>query len=172
VLKGVLLEVAGAIKQLVESWAAFAALWLAAAIAAAAGLPALAALGGPASSVDADRTQMKAGSVQVTQAAAYQVQAIHAPGGTVVKEYVSPAGRVFAVSWQGPFPPQMQQILGDYFEQYSQALEAQQKPYGHRPLNIQLPGFVIETGGHMRAYFGRAYVPGMLPQGVTADEIK
>lgn len=134
-------------------------------------LPALAALGGDVNSVEQDRAYMNA-SVQVTHAGAYDVHAIQAPGGTVVNEYVSPSGTVFAVAWHGPSVPQMQQILGSYFQQYSSALQAQTKHYGHRPLDIQLPGLVVQTGGHMRAYFGRVYVPAMVPEGVTADEIK
>ena len=114
---------------------------------------------------------MNAG-IAVTQANAYGVHEIHVPGGAVVDEYLSPEGKVFAVSWHGQFVPQMQQILGTYFQQYTAALQAQANHYGHRPLNIQQPGFVLQTGGHMRAYFGRAYVPEMLPQGIKADDIK
>ena len=134
-------------------------------------LPALAALGGDVSSVETDRAQMKA-SVKTTQAETYSLQEIQAPGGTVIREYVSPTGRVFAVAWRGPFFPDMQQILGAYFQPYSAALQAQPKHYGRRPLNIQQSGLVVQSGGHMRAYWGRAYVPEMLPQGVNADEIK
>jgi hypothetical protein len=134
-------------------------------------LPAMAALGGDVSSVEADRAHMNA-EIKVTQSAAYGVHEMQAPGGTVVREYVSPSGRVFAVAWHGPFVPEMQQILGAYFQQYSAALQAQKKHYGHHPLNIQQPGLVVQQGGHMRAYVGRAYVPEMLPQGVKAEEIK
>jgi hypothetical protein len=133
--------------------------------------PALAALGGDVNSVEQDRAHMNA-SVQVTHASAYDVHQMQAPSGTVVNEYLSPSGTVFAVAWHGPFAPQMQQILGAYFQQYSAALQARDKHYGHNPLNIQLPGLVVQTGGHMRAYFGRAYVPAMLPEGVTTDDIK
>ncbi|HXY02136.1 MAG TPA: DUF2844 domain-containing protein [Terriglobales bacterium] len=134
-------------------------------------LPALASLGGDVSSVEADGVHMKA-SANVAQTGGYQVHEMKVPTGTVVKEYVSPAGRVFAVSWHGPFIPDMQQILGAYFQQFSAALQAQPHQYGRHPLNLQEPGFVVQTGGHMRAYTGRAYVPEMLPQGVHADEIK
>ena len=133
--------------------------------------PSLAALGGDVSSVEADRAHMKA-SIKVTQAEAYNVHELQAPGGTVVKEYVSPTGRVFAIAWHGPFIPEMQQILGAYFQQYSAALQAAPRHYGHRPLDIEQPGLVVQASGHMRAYWGRAYVPEMLPQGVKADEIK
>lgn len=135
-------------------------------------LPALASLGGDPSSVEADRAHMKA-QTNIVETTGYDVHEIQSPAGTVVSEYISPAsGKVFAVSWQGPFLPDMQQVLGRYFQQYSQALQTQERQYGHRPLNIQLPGLVIQTGGHMRAYFGRAYVPSMVPEGVRAEEIR
>jgi Protein of unknown function (DUF2844) len=133
-------------------------------------VPAEAVLGGDVNSVEADRVHMKA-SVNVTQSGPYDVHEMQAPSGTVVKEYVS-EGRVFAVSWHGPFVPDMQQLLGAYFQQYSAAVQAQPKRYGRRPLNIEEPGLVVQMGGHMRAYAGRAYVPEMVPQGVKAEDIK
>jgi len=133
--------------------------------------PALAALGGDLTSVEADRAHLKATSLEVKPAGTYEVHSIQAPGGTIIREYVSPAGRVFAVAWHGPFIPEMQQILGSYFQQYSAALGAK-RPYGRRPLNIQQAGLVVQTGGHMGAYFGRAYLPEMLPSDLKADEIK
>jgi len=135
------------------------------------GLPAWAALGGDASSIDADSAHMKA-AVTVAHTDNYEVHEMKAAGGTVVKEFVSPSGRVFAVAWHGPFMPELQQILGSYFQQYSTALQSQQKHYGRAPLNLQLPGLVVQEGGHMRSYVGRAYVPEMLPQGTKVDEIR
>ena len=134
-------------------------------------LPASASLGGRASTVESDRAQMNA-SHQVTQHDTYEVHEIQAPGGTVVDEYVSAAGTVFAVAWHGQFPPPMQQILGTYFEQYSNALQARPRMYGHRPVNIQEQGLVVQAGGHMRAHFGRAYDPNLLPQGFVVDQIQ
>lgn len=133
--------------------------------------PAFASLGGNVDSISADRSRMKA-SVKVTQEANYSVHEMQSPGGTTVKEFVSPEGNVFAVSWQGEFPPQMQQILGSYYNHYAAVVSARPKHYGHRPLDIQQAGLVIQTGGHMRDYFGRAYIPDMLPTGVKANEIR
>lgn len=130
-----------------------------------------ASLGGSAGTVDSDRAQMKA-NVQVTQHTHYEVHEIQAPGGTVVDEYLTPQGTVFAVTWHGPFQPPMQQILGTYFQQYSAAVQAQPKQYGHRPLHIQQPGLVVETAGHMRAHSGRAYIPNLFPEGVTVNQIQ
>jgi hypothetical protein len=134
-------------------------------------LPARASLGASVSSVESDRAHMNA-RAKAMQHAGYEVREMEAPGGTVVDEYVSPEGTVFAVTWHGQFPPPMEQILGTYFQQYTAALEAQPKIYGHRPLNIQQPGLVVQTGGHMRAHFGRAYIPDLLPQGITVNEIQ
>jgi Protein of unknown function (DUF2844) len=132
--------------------------------------PALAALGGDVTSVAADQAHMKA-SLEVKPSEGYQIHALRAPGGTVVNEYVS-AGRVFAVAWHGPFFPEMQQILGSYFQQYSAALQARKRVYGHHPLDLEQPGLVVQSGGHMRAFMGRAYIPEMLPAGLKAEQIK
>ena len=134
-------------------------------------VPAMAALGGDVTSVQADREHMKA-TLNIKQNETYTVHEIKAPGGTLVSEYVSSQGRVFAVAWRGPFLPEMEQILGAYFQQFSTAVQAQKRVYGHHMLNIQQPGLVVQSGGHMRAYFGRAYVPEMLPSTVKVEDIK
>jgi hypothetical protein len=135
-------------------------------------LPALAALGGDVSSVQEDKAQMK-GMLKTTENEAYTIHEITASGNTVVKEYVSPEGKVFAITWRGQFIPNMQQLLGMYFDQYAQAAKEQRESRpGHRPLNIQQPGLVFQNGGHMRLYVGRAYVPDMVPQGVNVDALQ
>jgi Protein of unknown function (DUF2844) len=135
-------------------------------------LPALAALGGDVASVHEDQAQMK-GTLKTTQAEAYSVHEITASANTVVKEYVSPAGKVFAITWHGQFIPDMQLLLGTYYDQYAQAAKAQRESHvGRHPVNIQQPGLVFQNGGHMRSYIGRAYVPEMVPQGVNVDALQ
>jgi Protein of unknown function (DUF2844) len=135
-------------------------------------LPALASLGGDVTSVHEDQAHMK-GALKTTQAEAYTVHEITASANTVVKEYVSPAGKVFAIVWHGQFIPNMQQLLGTYFDQYAQAAKAErEKGPGRRPLNIQQPDLVFQNGGHMRSYLGRAYVPALVPAGVNVDALQ
>jgi hypothetical protein len=134
--------------------------------------PAFGELGGDATSVQVDQARMK-GTLRSLQKEAYAVHEITTSAGTLVREYVSPAGKVFAVAWQGAFVPDFQQLFGTYFEQYSEGAKSQRELHaGRRPLFIQQPGLVVQTGGHMRAYTGRAYVPEMLPQGVSVDAIR
>jgi len=135
-------------------------------------LPALAALGGDVDSVHEDQARMK-GTLKTTQARAYAVHEIKDSTGTVVNEYVSPEGKVFAITWHGPFVPNMQQLLGSYYQRFADAAASQRQAHTrHRAVNIQQPDLVVQNGGHMRSYFGTAYVPTLLPQGVTADEIQ
>jgi len=138
---------------------------------AAFSLPAMASLGGTVDTVEVDRAHMNA-SVSVTSNQNFEIHQIQAPEGTIVDEYVSPSGTVFAVAWRGHFMPDLQQILGSYFTQYSTALQSQPRQYGRHPLNIQQTGIVVQTSGQVRNYFGRVYVPSLLPQGFSPDQIQ
>ena len=128
-----------------------------------------AALGGDESSVQADQAQMGA-SVRITRTATHAVHELQAPGGQVIREYVSPSGIVFGVVWQGASKPDLKQLLGDHFEEVQQAL--QRRGVRRGPVVINEPGVVFEMGGHMRAFAGRAYLPQLLPSGVQADAIR
>jgi Protein of unknown function (DUF2844) len=132
-------------------------------------LPTLAELGGNVATVQADQEHMK-GTRRVTSNAAYSIHEIQASTGTTVREFVSPAGTVFGVAWQGPWPPDLRQLLGQYFDQYAQAV--QNKRAGRGPVSIHQEGLVVEAGGHMRSFYGRAYLPQMMPQGITSEVIK
>ncbi len=132
-------------------------------------LPAAAELGGNVSSIQADQEHMK-GTRSVTSNAAYSVHEIQAATGTKVREFVSPTGTVFAVAWQGPATPDLKQLLGTYFEQFQQAIQT--KRAGRGPVSVRQSGLVVEAGGHMRWFSGRAYVPQMVPQGVATEVIK
>lgn len=132
-------------------------------------LPAGAELGGNVATIQADQEHMK-GTRRVISNAAYSVHEIQTSTGTMVREFVSPAGTVFAVAWQGPWTPDLRQLLGPYFDQYTQAV--QNKRARRAPVSIQEDGLVVEAGGRMRSFSGRAYLPQMMPQGVTAEAIK
>ena len=132
-----------------------------------------AALGEDITSVQADQALMQ-GSLITIREKAYTVNEIKSPSGIVVREYVSPGGKIFAVAWQGPFIPNFRQLFGTYFEQYSRAAQTRNsnRPRVRGPLLIREPGLVVLSGGHMRAFFGKAYVPEMVPQGVRFEEIQ
>jgi hypothetical protein len=133
--------------------------------------PARGALGGDVSTIQADQIHMQ-GTRRIIPADSYTVHEIQAATGTL-REYISPQGIVFAVAWHGPWLPDMRQIMGSYFEQYSQAAESHRSAgLRRRPVMVEQPGLVIESGGHLRSFAGKAYIPDMLPTGVRAEDIQ
>jgi hypothetical protein len=151
----------------------FAGLTIATALAALANArPVRASLGGDATTIEADRAKMQA-TVLSTSKDLYSVQEIHAPNNIVVREFLSPAGKVFAVAWEGPGRPDLQQLLGTYFDTFTKAAQAQKTHHtGRAPLSVQQSGLVVQMGGHARLLVGRAYVPQMVPSGVNVEEIR
>ena len=137
--------------------------------------PAFAALGaavGPATGTEqaqAGAASAKA-SARVTSYNGYSVSEVVEPSGTTVREYIGTDNIVFAVSWQGPSMPNLQQLLGSYADQYVSAASAPHP--GRRAVAIQSDQLVLHSGGHMRSFAGSAYVPALLPQGVTPDNIR
>jgi hypothetical protein len=131
--------------------------------------PALATLGEDVTTVENDRIKMKA-QVRTTSVAGYAVHEIQNPNGTIVREYVSASGKVFAVAWEGPVLPDFRQTLGRYFDEYQSA--ASSPRVGRRHLAIEGSDLVVHSHGHMRAFYGNAYVPSLLPPNFTPGDIK
>ncbi|MBS0579596.1 MAG: DUF2844 domain-containing protein [Proteobacteria bacterium] len=138
---------------------------------AAAALPAVAALGGDAASVQSDGASLKS-AVRVTASAGYAVHEMASPAGIVVREFVGTDGRVFAVSWHGIGNPDLRQVLGSYYARYEQG-SALALHSSHRQLVISLADFRFENAGRQRGGFaGRAWVPAMLPATFSTDDLK
>jgi len=133
-------------------------------------VPAWAVLGQSVESVRSDQAHLK-GQLRSTALQGFSVQQINSPDGTVVKEYVSPAGMVFGISWEAPTMPNLAQLLGTtYFTQFQQAPRSAARRRG--PTTVRTDQLVVESGGHMRAFRGRAYVPGLLPGSLSAEVIR
>jgi hypothetical protein len=132
-------------------------------------LEASATLGGDAGTTQADQIRMKA-TLRVSRGAGYSVHEMSLPTGTTVREYVSPQGQVFAVTWKGPLKPDLRQLMGDYFDIYLQAVPDYRT--GHGAARVSLPDLVVHSMGHMRAFTGHAYLPAMLPGGFALEELQ
>lgn len=130
-----------------------------------------AVLGEAASSVETDRVAL-AGQGRMIPSARYTIQEITASDLTV-REYLS-GDTVFAVAWRGRRPPNLVSLLGAYFQEYQEASAAAAStgPPMRKGTRIQAPRVVVETGGHARDVRGRAYLPSLLPQGVTIEMIQ
>jgi hypothetical protein len=98
------------------------------------------------------------------------VHEIQLPSGTLLREYVGSDGKVFAIAWNGPAIPNLRQTLGQYFDNYVTAAKANRS--GHHHLQIQQSDLVVQSSGHMRAFFGRAYLPPAVPGGVSVGDLR
>jgi len=132
-----------------------------------------ASLGGSPSSVQDDRVRMQGALRQVVRSGPFTVHEMQSATGVVVREYVSDAGSVFAITWQGATFPDMRQLLGPYFDRYhAEAERLARSRRGHGPLTVDLGDVVVQSAGHNRSFTGRAYLPGNLPQGVGIESIR
>lgn len=146
-----------------------AGLGLAALIAALLPHVASATLGQPEITVQTDVAQAHAAIKSSEDRTGYRVHEIQLPSGTVMREFVAPNGTVFAVAWQGPTRPDLRQVLGQYFDAFASV--ARTKLTDRRHLQIQQGDLVLQSGGHMRALSGRAYLQSAIPSGVNLGDL-
>lgn len=125
-----------------------------------------AGLGGTLASVHEDAQAFAARSSQAVQGTA-TVFSQTLPNSLTVRQYVDVNGLVFAVGWEGPVLPDLERLLGPFHPVYALAVRQQK-----RGVSVQTPELVIESGGMMRAFNGRALLPAKLPAGIAPQDIR
>ena len=131
----------------------------------------LAALGESVDSVESDRESLTAVRGAMTAHRDYTVHVIKTDS-TVIREYVSPSGIVFAIAWNGLVHPDLTELLGSYAGEYQEALQQTPRKQGRRQLQVKTDRVVVQKWGHIRDMKGRAYAPDLIPPGVSIDAIK
>ncbi len=108
----------------------------------------------------------------ITRAAAYTIHESELESGTTVREYATPTGLVFAVSWRGPLLPDLNLLLGDYFQTFREEMR-QARLAGRRgsSVNMESTALVVRSNGRMRNFFGSAYAPGLVPADVNIKDV-
>lgn len=130
-------------------------------------LPVLASLGDTVDSVATDQRMLRAGTHTVNQGSGYSVHELKS-NNVAVKEYVSPAGKVFAVTWKGSAMPDLSQLFGSYFAEYHAKVPARAR----HQMTLRGGDLVVEGVGHQRFFTGRAYVPSLVPAGLNPEVIQ
>ena len=128
-----------------------------------------AGLGGNTGSLVRDHAAMS-GSLIVTPMQAYDVHQMVSSTGITVREYATHAGRIFAVTWSGSQVPDLKSLLGTYFERYVSL--AQTHRTGHHVLAVNTPDLVMTSIRVQRTAAGQAYVPALVPSGVSRRELR
>jgi hypothetical protein len=132
-------------------------------------VPAWAVLGEDVSTVNADVQALGGQHVMVAKVG-YNMHKITTSDGSVVNEFVSPAGTVFGVSWTAHFMPNLHQLLGTHLADLQQGQVTHRVP--RRAITIQSDNFVFSSVGHLRFFRGRAYVPGLVPANLTPEVVQ
>ena len=106
------------------------------------------------------------------RAGSYTVHKTQLENGTTVHEYATPAGPVFAVAWQGPVLPDLDVLLGGYFNTFKLETE-QARLLGRRgaPVDMTRDGLVVRSNGRMRNFFGHAYAIDLVPAGLAIKDV-
>jgi hypothetical protein len=108
----------------------------------------------------------------VTLSGLYTLQESQLENGTVVREFTTPEGVVFAVGWVGPVLPDLSDLLGNYFEAFKLEVD-QARTTGRRgaPVNIHRDDLIVRSNGRMHHFFGHAYAPSLVPAGVSVNDL-
>ncbi|ACC70706.1 DUF2844 domain-containing protein [Paraburkholderia phymatum] len=94
-------------------------------------------------------------------------------GGTTIREYATCDGYVFAYAWQGPTMPDLARLLGRYAERYRAKAATQLGAFGYlHASRVDQPDIVVESGGQMRSYVGRAWLPAAVPSGFSLADLR
>lgn len=109
-------------------------------------------------------------ATQRAAATSYSVREAVGSDGVTIREYVSAGNVVFAVTWQGPVRPDMSALLGSYFPNFANANEGHLRGTG--ALLHHDGDFHIESAGHAGHFFGKAYLPRLIPANVQINELQ
>jgi hypothetical protein len=134
-------------------------------------MPASAGLGQPEASVTSDQVHMRS-EHRVQQFQAYKLHELTNTEGGVVREYVSPDGTVFGITWQGRSTPDMSQLLGNYVNDFQTATRDQTHILQRRGITIKTNDFVYTNFCRLGVCSGSAYAPRLLPSSVAVEVMR
>lgn len=132
--------------------------------------PVLAILGESSATVKHDQARLNSTHRSQSEAG-YTIHTLETPG-LVIREYTSPDGMVFGLSWrQHTGLLNLESLFGTYYGEYSQAV-AQQARQSPRFQRIETDHLIVERGGRMGATWGRAWIVALLPPGIFKEQIQ
>ena len=114
--------------------------------------------------------RMLQGAAVVEHGAGFDRHEVTQADGSMVREYVSPRGTVFAVAWSGRTTPDLKALLGTHYATYA-AEAAKQRP-SHHVLTVTTPDLVVTVVRYQHTGSGSASLPAEVPAGVVVGELK
>jgi hypothetical protein len=114
---------------------------------------------------------MQGALMQIVRRDSHVVHEMRSAAGTTVREYVTTSGTVFAVAWEGPWLPDLRQLLGSRFDRFQSLVRARTRRT-RGLVTVNDPDLVVQMSGHPRSFVGRAYLPALMPQGLQPEWIR
>lgn len=93
-------------------------------------------------------------------------------GNTTLNEYATSTGEIIAYTWQGPTMPDMNALLGQYASSFRSGAAASPATGNLHASRVVTADVIVESGGPMRGYVGRAWLPTDLPPGVSSADFR
>jgi hypothetical protein len=129
-------------------------------------------LGDDESAIKNDQTPLEIKEIKFEDKGKYKVYTLVNADVWTIKEFVSPSGKVFAVSWLGTAKPDLEKLVIDsYKEQLKIACAPSARRPGHRIKSVLTDNLKVEDGGRPRNIEGRMYDTLLVPEGVSLNEI-
>jgi hypothetical protein len=129
-----------------------------------------AALGDNEQSISSLKSQLHTIQRESEAAQGLTVHILATPS-TTIREYISPNGKIFAVTWKGLAKPDMATVLGGHYSEYLKEKTKRVQLRTKRPLKLETPNLVLKQAGHMRALKGLAYVPDLVPADINVETL-
>jgi hypothetical protein len=145
-----------------------------------------AALGGDAASIAQDRGRLGASllvassgrpqaqaQAQAPTSAPVQAHRLTLADGSTVTEFITPGGRVFAVSWSTRLKPRLDALLGAQSAVYAAAAQRSMRVPGPRhALSIDEGDLVVHATSRLNAHVGIAYLRSLVPAGRSINDFR
>lgn len=126
-----------------------------------------ASLGDAADSVESDRIRMRAHR-SISRTVGYTVHELTTTDGSRIRQYVSPRGEVFAVSWVARHKPDLSTLLGKSSTEYAAAAShALRSSTMRHQLSYSGAEVDIHATEHLQVFKGYAVLRKQAPAGLT-----
>ena len=108
----------------------------------------------------------------MSQRVAYSVDEVQMADGSRVHKYLADNGKIFAVSWNTLYKPDLSLLLGTYFSSYADAAKrAAEKGGIQRQFHHDANDLVVQSNGHLHVFSGYAYLRSQFPAGVNPQTL-
>ncbi len=132
---------------------------------------AYAGLGDQESSIEKDRQAVGAPSSAVQDKHVFKIHEMTAHSARI-REFTNGSGKIFAISWRGVADPNLEPLLGSYYQEFQNARKNQKISHGRKPLSIKTANLVYQKSGHMRDLHSLVYLNGQLPAGIEPKDLQ